>query len=126
MNTRGRPLPPRRLWWLTAGFAVWCNALAVLYALQAIGCVFAWPASALRWTLVVVFLAHLIVVGWMWRGTSSLFAQMQAVSSNGGPNVTAFGDTGNFLQAVVEWTIIAAFFATALTFGPPLLLTACI
>jgi len=114
MNTRGRPLPPRRLWWLTAGFAVWCNALAVLYALQAIGCVFAWPASALRWTLVVVFLAHLIVVGWMWRGTSR--------ADRG----TAFGDTGNFLQAVVEWTIIAAFFATALTFGPPLLLTACI
>jgi len=114
MNARERPLPPRRLWWLTAGFAVWCNALAVLYALHAIGCVFAWPAGALRWTLVVVFLLHLIAIGWMWRNAS--------MADRG----AAAGDTGNFLQAVIEWTVIAAFAATALTFGPPLLLTACI
>lgn len=114
MSPRGHPIAPRRLWWLAAGFAVWCNALALLYALQAIGCVFAWPAGALHWTLVVVFLAHLIAVGWMWHRTSR--------ADRG----TVFGDTGNFLQAVIEWTIIAAFVATALTFGPPLFLTACI
>ena len=32
-----RPVPPRRLWWLVAGFGVWCSALVVLYALHAMG-----------------------------------------------------------------------------------------
>jgi hypothetical protein len=114
MNTSGRPIPPRRLWWLAAGFAVWCNALVLLYALHAIGCVFAWPPGALRWTLVFVFLAHLIGIGWMWRNASK--------ADRG----AAAGDTGNFLQAVIEWTVITAFVATVLTFGPPLWLTTCI
>jgi hypothetical protein len=107
-------VPPRRLWWLAAGFGVWCSALVVLYALQAIGCVFAWPAGTLRASLVVVFLAHLLVVGWMWRN----FAKAA-------PD-PALGQTGNFLRAAIVWTAVAAFVATVLTFGPPLLLSTCI
>ncbi len=114
MNARGHSVPARRLWWLAAGFTVWCNALVLLYALHAIGCVFAWPAGALRWTLVVVFVAHLVAVGWLWR---------KAASAERG---AAAGDTGNFLQVVIEWTMIAAFAATLVTFGPPLWLTACL
>ena len=60
-------VPPRRLWWLLAGFGVWCSALVFLYAVHAIGCAFAWPVGALRLALALVLLAHLIVIGWMWR-----------------------------------------------------------
>ena len=112
--TNAHPIPPRRLWWLAAGFGVWCSALAFLYALQAIGCVFAWPTGTLRVTLVVVFIAHVIVVGWMWRNAA------RAV-----PDV-AFGETGSFLHSAIVWTAVAAFVATVLTFGPPLFLTTCI
>ena len=109
-----RAVPPRRLWWLAAGFGVWCSALVFLYALQAIGCVFVWPAGTLRTSLVIVLLAHLVVGGWMWRN----FAKAE-------PD-PAYGQTGNFLHAAIVWTTIAAFVATVLTFGPPLFLATCI
>ena len=107
-------IPSRRLWWLAAGFGVWCSALVFLYALQAIGCVFAWPTGTLRVTLVVVFFAHVVVVGWMWRN----FARAA-------PD-PALVPTGSFLHAAIHWTAIAAFVATVLTFGPPLFLSTCI
>ena len=109
-----RVVPPQRLWWLGAGFAVWCSALVVLYALHAIGCAFAWPAGSLRLSLVIVFLVHLAVVGWMWQK----FARA-------GPDPD-FGQTGSFLHAAIVCTAIAAWVATLLTFGPPLLLSTCI
>ena len=108
-----RPVPPGQLWWLVAGFAVWCSALVVLYSLHAIGCAFAWSVGPLRLGLAVVLLAHLIVIGWMWRD----FARA-------GPD-PVFGQTGTFLHRAVVWTVSAAFVATALTFVPSLLLTLC-
>ena len=48
-----RPVPSRQLWWLAAGFTVWCSALVVLYAMHAIGCAFAWPTGTLRLWLAV-------------------------------------------------------------------------
>ena len=60
------PLPPRRLWWLGAGFALWCSALVMLYALHAIGCTFGWGAAALRVSLAFVFVAHVVVIAWLW------------------------------------------------------------
>ena len=110
----GRAVPPRRLWWLAAGFGVWCSALVFLYALQAIGCVFAWPTGTLRLTLVLVFVAHVIVVGWMWRNAASAAPDL------------GFGPTGTFMHGAIVWTAIAAFVATILTFGPPLFLSTCI
>jgi hypothetical protein len=108
-----RSVPPRHLWWLAAGFGVWCSALVALYALQAIGCAFAWSAGSLRLGLVVVLLAHLIVIGWMWRDIA-----------RAGPD-PVFGPTGTFLHWAVTWTLIAALIATALTLSPSLLLTIC-
>ena len=70
----GRPLPPRRLWWLAVGFTVWCVALVVLYALHAIGCAFGWSTGPLRVSLAVVLLLHLVVIGWMWRYRPPRFA----------------------------------------------------
>lgn len=106
-------IPPRRLWWLAAGFGVWCSALAILYAVHAIGCAFAWPAGPLRLGLALLLLAHLHVIGWMWRGLARAAAD-------------ALGPTGSFLHVVFLWTVIAAFIATVLTLGPPLLLTICV
>jgi len=109
-----RPVPPSRLWWLVAGFGVWCSALAVLYALHAIGCAVAWSAGPLRLGLGLVLLGHLVAIGWMWRDL--------AVAS---PD-PVFGRAGTFLHTVVVWTLIAAFVATVLTLGPTLLLAKCV
>ena len=109
-----RCVPTRRLWWLVAGFGVWCSALVSLYAVHAIGCTFAWPGGALRLALGLVLLAHLIVLGWMWRDQRAA-----ARLSDRGP-------TGVFLQTVVVWTLIAALIATLLTLGPTLALTTCV
>jgi len=105
---------PQRLWWLAAGFSVWCSALATLYALHAVGCAFAWSAGPLRIGLGALLVAHLIVIGWMWR-------DFAAASPDPG-----FGQTGLFLHAVATWTLIAALVAAILTLGPPLLLTICV
>ena len=111
---RERPVPSRQLWWLAAGFTVWCSALVVLYAIQGIGCAFAWPTGTLRLWLAVALLVHLIVLGWMWRDIA-----------RAGPDFGS-GLTGAFLHWAVVATLIAALVATVITLGPPLLLTACI
>jgi len=108
------PIPPRRFWWLAAGFIVWCVALVVLYALHAIGCSFAWAAGTLRWSLVIVFIAHLLVIGWMWRNFARAAPDPE------------FGQAGSFMHEAIVWTIIAAFASTVLVLGPPLLLSTCI
>jgi hypothetical protein len=107
-------IPSRRLWWLGAGFAVWCSALVILYALHAIGCAFAWSSGPLRLALAAVLLVHLIVIGWMWRN----FAAAR-------PNPD-LGENSIFLHEVVLWTLVAAFVAAVLAFAPSLLLTACV
>ncbi len=109
-----RPVPSRQLWWLAAGFTVWCSALVVLYAIHGIGCAFGWSTGTLRLWLAVALLAHLIVLGWMWRDIAR--AGLDA----------RFGSTGAFLHWAVVATLIAALVATVITLGPPLLLTACI
>lgn len=109
-----RPVPSRQLWWLAAGFTVWCSALVVLYAIHGIGCAFAWSAGTLRIWLAMALLAHLIVLGWMWRDIV-----------RAGPD-DGVGSTGAFLHWAVVATLITALVATVITLGPPLLLTACI
>ena len=106
------PVPPGRIWGLVAGFGVWCSAIVVLYSVHAIGCAFAWAAGPLRLGLAVVLLAHLIVIGWMWRDHA-------AASPDSGP-------TGTFLHTVFIWTLIAALAASLLTFGPMLVLATCV
>ena len=109
-----RAVPPRHLWWLAASFGVWASAIGMLYALHAIGCAFAWPAGSLRLVIAVVLLAHLIVIGWMWRDLGRADPDSD------------FGVPGTFLRTVFLWTSIAAFVTTALTLGPALLLTVCV
>jgi len=108
-----RPVPPQHLWKLAAGFGVWGSALGALYALHSIGCAFAWPAGPLRLGLAAVLFAHLTVIGLMWH------------SFAGAEPDRAVDQTGSFLHSIAVWTVVAAFVATGLTLGPPLLLTAC-
>ena len=105
---------PRKIWWLGAGFFVWCSAIAVLYALHAIGCVFDWPTTLLRWSLVLVFALHLAATAWLWYR----FAKA-------GPDPRG-GPTSQFLHQAIVWSSIAALAATVLTFTPLLLLSLCL
>ena len=114
MSALAATVRPGRLWWLAGGFVVWCVALVVLYALHAIGCDFGWSAATLRWSLVVVFVAHLAVIGWMWLR----FARATPDQAS--------GKTGRFLHDAIVWTTVAAFASAVLALGPPLLLTTCI
>jgi ABC-type sugar transport system permease subunit len=108
------PVPARRLWLLGAGYGVWFLALAVIYAVHALGCAFAWPTGALRLGLAAALLAGLAVLGWLWR---------DYVKTAPDP---AFGELGSFLRWTVVWTLITAFVTTVLTLGPALLLRTCV
>ena len=108
------PLPPRRLWWLAAGFALWCSALVMLYALHAIGCTFGWGTLALRASLAFVFVAHVVVIAWLWRDLATRKPDR------------AYGRSGVFLHEVATWTLIAALASTVIVFSPMLLLTTCL
>lgn len=107
-------VPPRRLWLLAAGYGAWCSALVFIYALHALGCAFAWPTGVLRLGLSVALLAHLAVIGWLWRDYASTSPD------------PALGSTGSFLHWVVLWTLITAFVTTLITLGPTLLLMTCV
>jgi len=109
-----RPGSSRQLWWLAAGFTVWCSALVTLYAIHGIGCAFAWSAGSLRLWLAVALLAHMGVLAWIWYVTSRIAPD------------PGFGSTGAFIHWAVTGTAIAALAATAVTLGPPLLLATCI
>ena len=97
-----------------AGFVVWCSALVVAYGLHAIGCAFGWSAGSLRLALALVIVAHLVVLGWMWRDLATDRAE------------AGFGPTGTFLQAVALWTLIAAVVATVPLLGLTLALATCL
>ena len=107
------PVPPRALLWLAAGFAVWFIALVALYALHAIGCAFGWPSGALRLWMVVILVAHVAALFWMWR--------LLRAPRSGGDDVT-----GDFLQIAGVWATAAALVSAILVLGPPLVLSACI
>jgi len=102
------------MWLLTLGYGIWCSALVMLYALHALGCAFAWPAAALRITLAVVLIAHLVAIGVLWRAYATRSA------------AAAHGATGSFFHEVALWTLVSAFVATVLTLGPSLLLATCV
>jgi hypothetical protein len=102
------------MWLLTLGYGIWCSALVMLYALHALGCAFAWPAAALRITLAVVLIAHLVAIGVLWRAYATRSAE------------AAYGATGSFFHEVALWTLVSAFVATVLTLGPSLLLATCV
>ena len=62
-----RPVPAQRLWFLVLGFGAWCSALTTVYVLHSVGCTFAWSTDTLRLSLALAILAHLVLIGWLWR-----------------------------------------------------------
>ena len=108
-----RTVPPQRLCWLTAGFAVWGSALVALYAIHGLGCAFSWPAGPVRTALGLVLVAHLAAAVLMWRHLARASKRQDATA------------TGDFLRTVAVWCVIAAFVTMILTLAPPLVLTAC-
>lgn len=107
-------VPPKRFWLLGAGFAIWCSALVVMYALQAFGCTFGWPTAALRMSLVLALLGHLVAIGWLW---------LRVARSRPAP---AHGETGAFMHWTVVWALATAFVAAVLTLAPALWLSTCV
>ena len=112
MNARA--VPPRRFWLLGLGLGLWCSAIAIIYALHALGCAFGWRTDVLRWSLGLVLLAHLLAIGWPWY---------RAVKTPADP---ALGETGSFLRGAFIWTLAKAFVAVVLTLGPVLLVSTCL
>jgi hypothetical protein len=108
-----RPVPAQRLWLLVLGFAAWCSALITVYVLHSVGCTFAWSANTIRLSLGLAILAHLVLIGWLWRNYAKA------------PPDPAFGSTGSFLHWVIVWTLLAAVVTIVFTLGPTLLLTSC-
>lgn len=108
-----RSVPAHQLWLLVLGFGAWCSALITVYVLHSVGCAFAWQAGTLRLTLGLAILAHLVLIGWLWR----YYAMM--------PADPALGPTGSFFHWVTLWTLLAAVVTIVFTLGPTLLLTSC-
>ena len=108
-----RPVPTHRLWLLVLGFGAWCSALITVYVLHSVGCTFAWSADTIRLSLGLAILAHLVLIGWLWRNYAMT------------PADPALGPTGSFLHWVIVWTLLAAFVTIVFTLGPTLLLTSC-
>jgi hypothetical protein len=109
-----RTASPHLLVWLGAGFAVWASALVALYAVQAIGCAFVWPAALLRVGLGAALLVHIAVLAAIWHQ----LANRPILATNGG--------TRDFLVTISLWATVAAIATTVFTLGPPLLLTTCV
>jgi hypothetical protein len=108
-----RPVPAHRLWLLVLGFGAWCIALITVYVLHSVGCTFAWSADTIRLSLGLAILAHLVLIGWLWRNYAMT------------PADPALDPTGSFLHWVILWTLLAAFVTIVFTLGPTLLLQSC-
>ncbi len=107
------PVPAYRLWLLVLGFGAWCSALITVYVLHSVGCAFAWSAVTIRLSLGVAILAHLGLIGGLWRNYATP------------PADPALNPTDLFLHWVIVWTLLAAVVTIVWTLGPTLLLTSC-
>lgn len=108
-------VPPQRLWWLLAGFGIWCSALVMIYALHAVGCAFGWSTGPLRLALAIVVIAHALLIGCLWRGLGGI-----------GTATAGSSETGAFVRTVALWSAIAALVTVVLTLGPVVFLRTCI
>jgi hypothetical protein len=108
-----RSVPAQRVWLLVLGFGAWCSALITVYVLHSVGCTFAWSADTIRLSLGLAILAHLVLIGWLWRNYAMT------------PADPALDPTGSFLHWVIVWTLLAAFVTIVFTLGPTLLLKSC-
>ena len=98
----------RNLWPLLAGFTIWAIAFALLYALQALGCVLSWPQFWHRALMVTIAGATILVLALV------LLRQLSMQKSDPGA-----------LSSIGAALTLAAGVATALTFSPTLFVAIC-
>lgn len=102
----------RTLWPLLTGFILWSLAFIALYALQYLGCYFQWQPDQHRLALVGAYLLSLLLLA-TW-----LAFQLMALRRRGTPSAT--------MDRMSIGATIAALAATAITFAPTLIASACL
>lgn len=110
------PVPPRRMLLIVMGFVVWSIAFIALYATNAIGCAFDWPAGVQRSVLIALYAVHLIALAvmafWTWRRWSSLPANARHSAS--------------LLEYLGFGLTLTALAATAFSLGPVFAVSMCL
>jgi|TARA_A100001391_G_scaffold202437_2_gene192033 hypothetical protein len=108
-------VPPRSILVIVLGFGVWTVAFVGLYAVNAIGCAFAWPSTVQRAVMIGLALAAsgsmMAVAGWSighWRRAAN--------APRPAPGLARIGAMGS----------TAALAATILVFAPSLFASMCL
>ncbi len=108
-----RHAPPRQLWWLVYGFAVWGAGFVTIYGIHALGCAYGWSLPTHRLVMGGLLGVHLAVLG-----AGLVLARRVDWAGTG---------DGVLIERATVWTLLAAIVATIATFAPPaLFLTVCI
>lgn len=109
------PVPPRSMLVIVMGFVFWSAAFVGLYAINAIGCAFAWPAALQRWVMIGLTLTasgSMVVVAW-W----SIGHWRRAVkAARPAPSLARIGAIAS----------VAALAATIFVFAPSLFVSMCL
>lgn len=98
----------RNLWPLLIGFMIWAIAFALLYALQALGCVLSWSQFSHQALMVTILCATILVLALLLHHQFSLRKS----------------DTGA-ISTIGAALTLAALVATAITFSPILFVAVC-
>ena len=101
-----------KLWPLCIGFGLWAVAFIGLYALQYLGCHVGWDPALHRTALLLAYAAFLAII------SATLAFQIARLRKNG----TATPP----LDRMGAGATIAALAATAITFAPTLIASACL
>lgn len=96
----------RNLWPLLVGLAIWAAAFLGLYSIQALGCVWVWPAFWHRTILVAIALGSVLAL------TGTLFWQLNGSSQS--------------LRTIGVRLTAAAIAASVVTFMPTLFVSLCV
>lgn len=108
-------VPPREILVVVLGFTAWAAAFVALYAINAVGCAFAWPQGVQRGVMVgLTAIACIAMVGvaiWSVRHWRRMTRASQPA-----PMLTAVGALGS----------LAALAATGFVFAPSFYASMCI
>lgn len=101
----------RTLWPLLASYGIWAVAFVVIYAVQALGCAWAWPPIEHRVALLAIYLGTLIILALL------LIKQVRDARHQ---------EPIPRLQRATIIATASAIAASAITFAPTLFASACI
>lgn len=109
------PVPPRAMLVIAMGFAAWSAAFVALYAINAVGCAFSWPAAVQRGVMIVLTLA-----------ACAAMAGLAAWSVRHWRRAIAKSRPAPSLSRIGAFTSIAAFAATLFVFAPSFFASTCV